>query len=91
MLFAHKRIIIIGGSSGMGLAAAKAATAAGARVVIASRSREKLEKARREIGGDTEALTLDIRDEAAIEAFFDRGGSSTTSLLRGARRSAGPS
>ena len=46
MLFAHKRIIIIGGSSGMGLATAIAATAAGARVVIASRSREKLEAAR---------------------------------------------
>ena len=74
MLFAHKRIVIIGGSSGMGLATAKAATAAGAQVVIASRSRDKLEKARGEIGGDTQALTLDVRDEAAIKAFFDEVG-----------------
>lgn len=74
MLFAHKRIIIIGGSSGMGLATAIAATAAGARVVIASRSPEKLETARREIGGDAEALTLDVQDEAAVQAFFARVG-----------------
>ncbi len=74
MLFARKRIVIIGGSSGMGLATAKAATAAGAQVVIASRSRNKLEKARGAIGGDTQAMTLDVRDEAAIQAFFDEVG-----------------
>ena len=74
MLFANKRLVIIGGSSGMGLATAKAATAAGAQVVIASRSHEKLETARREIGGDTEVMPIDIRDEAAIQAFFDRVG-----------------
>ena len=74
MLFAHKRIIIIGGSSGMGLATAKAATAAGAQVVIASRSRDKLETARREIGGDTEVMPLDVQDEAAVQAFFDQVG-----------------
>jgi NAD(P)-dependent dehydrogenase (short-subunit alcohol dehydrogenase family) len=74
MLFAHKRIIIIGGSSGMGLVTAIAATAAGAQVVIASRSRDKLEKARRTIGGDTEVMPLDVMDEAAVQAFFHRVG-----------------
>lgn len=74
MLFAHKRIIIIGGSSGMGLATAIAATAAGAQVVIASRSRDKLEKARRVIGGDTEVMPLDVMDEAAVQAFFHQVG-----------------
>ena len=74
MRFAHKRLVVIGGSSGMGLATAKAATAAGAQVVIASRSKEKLEQARREIGGDTEVMPLDVRDEAAIQAFFDQVG-----------------
>ncbi len=74
MLLAHKRIIIIGGGSGMGLATAIAATAAGARVVIASRSRDKLEKARRVIGGDTEVMPLDVMDEAAVRAFFHRVG-----------------
>jgi NAD(P)-dependent dehydrogenase (short-subunit alcohol dehydrogenase family) len=74
MVFSHQRLVIIGGSSGMGLATAIAATAAGARVVIAGRSQEKLEKARGEIGGATEAFPLDVRDEAAVKAFFARVG-----------------
>jgi NAD(P)-dependent dehydrogenase (short-subunit alcohol dehydrogenase family) len=90
MLFAHKRLVIIGGSSGMGLATAIAATAAGARVVIASRSREKLEKARAEIGGDTEALHLDIRDEAAIQAFFDQVGEFDHLTTPGSEAAGGP-
>jgi NAD(P)-dependent dehydrogenase (short-subunit alcohol dehydrogenase family) len=72
MLFAHKRIIIIGGSSGMGLATAKAATAAGAQVVIASRSRSKLEKARGVIGGDTQVMPLDVRMKRPSRRFLTR-------------------
>jgi NAD(P)-dependent dehydrogenase (short-subunit alcohol dehydrogenase family) len=89
MLFARQRLIIIGGSSGMGLATAKAATAAGARVVIASRSQEKLEQARREIGGDTEVMPLDIRDEAAIQAFFHRVGEFDHLVTPGSEASGG--
>jgi short-subunit dehydrogenase involved in D-alanine esterification of teichoic acids len=39
-------VVILGGSSGMGLATAKAAKAEGARVVITGRSRERLQAAR---------------------------------------------
>jgi NAD(P)-dependent dehydrogenase (short-subunit alcohol dehydrogenase family) len=74
MSLAQKRIVIIGGSSGMGLATARLAVAGGAQVVIASRSREKLEKARGQIGGPVEALTLDAREEAAVQAFFGQVG-----------------
>jgi NAD(P)-dependent dehydrogenase (short-subunit alcohol dehydrogenase family) len=90
MLFAGKRLVIIGGSSGMGLATAKAATAAGAQVVIASRSREKLEQARREISGDTEIMPLDVRDEAAIQAFFDRVGEFDHLTTPGSEATGGP-
>ncbi len=70
-----QRLVIIGGSSGMGLATAKAAAHRGAQVVIAGRSADKLEKARKEIGPRvTEALPLDVRDETAVRAFFDRVG-----------------
>jgi NAD(P)-dependent dehydrogenase (short-subunit alcohol dehydrogenase family) len=67
---ADQRLVIIGGSSGMGLATAKAAVAQGALVVIAGRSQEKLAQAKAAIGGPVEARPLDIRDEAAIKAFF---------------------
>jgi NAD(P)-dependent dehydrogenase (short-subunit alcohol dehydrogenase family) len=90
MLFSHQRLVIVGGSSGMGLATAKAATAAGAQVVIAGRSREKLERARREIGGDTEALPLDIRDEAAVRAFFERVGEFDHLTTPGSQAAGGP-
>jgi NAD(P)-dependent dehydrogenase (short-subunit alcohol dehydrogenase family) len=40
-----KLVVFIGGSSGMGLASAKLALKEGAQVVIAGRSREKLEQA----------------------------------------------
>lgn len=72
----NKRIVIIGGSSGIGLATARAAVEAGAAVVIAGRSAEKLERAIQEIGDSTkvEAHTLDVRDEAAVRAFFEHIG-----------------
>lgn len=65
-----QRIVIIGGSSGIGLAVAQAATAAGAQVVISSRSADKLADARNQIAGAVETLTLDVTDQAAVEAFF---------------------
>jgi NAD(P)-dependent dehydrogenase (short-subunit alcohol dehydrogenase family) len=69
---AGKRIVIIGGSSGLGLATAKAAVALGAAVVIGGRSRERLEQAQAEIGGEVEAFTLDIAQEDQVRSFFER-------------------
>jgi NAD(P)-dependent dehydrogenase (short-subunit alcohol dehydrogenase family) len=66
-----KRIVIIGGSSGIGLATAKLAVAEGAEVVIASRSPDKLAKAAAEIVGKVEAFPVDIRDECSMKQFFD--------------------
>jgi NAD(P)-dependent dehydrogenase (short-subunit alcohol dehydrogenase family) len=49
MSLKNKKIVIIGGTSGMGLATAKVAIATGAEVIIASRSQEKLTTAQQEI------------------------------------------
>ena len=65
-----KRIVIIGGTSGMGLATAKAAAALGAQVVIGGRTNEKLERAKKEIGGEVTGLALDVGEEAQIKTFF---------------------
>ena len=46
-----KHIVIVGGSSVMGKATAKMATALGAKITIASRSAAKLHAAADEIGG----------------------------------------
>lgn len=74
MRFQGKKIVVIGGSSGMGLATARAAAAEGARVIIASRSEEKLRQAKAQIQGSVEGLTLNVMDEGSVKAFFDRVG-----------------
>ncbi len=74
MRFKGQKIVIIGGSSGMGLATAKMAAAEGAAVVIASRSEEKLKKAKAEIQGNVETLTVNVMDEGSVKAFFDKVG-----------------
>ena len=71
MTLQDQRLVIIGGTSGIGLATAKAAAARGAQVVIGGRHYDKLEKAKQEIGGAVEGLTLDVSDEGEIKAFFE--------------------
>src|SRR5215831_7450360 len=53
-------VVIIGGSSGMGLAIAKEAVDAGAEVTIAGRSVSRLEKEREAIAGDVTTRVMDV-------------------------------
>lgn len=65
-------VVVVGASSGLGLATAAAAHAAGAHVTIVARSAERLEEARRSIGGDVDAVALDAADSDAVDALFER-------------------
>src|SRR5258708_40367863 len=49
--FENKRVVIIGGSSGIGLAVAKEAASQGTNVVIVSSNAERVEEAVKSIGG----------------------------------------
>ena len=71
MSLTGKKIIVIGGSSGIGLATAQAAMEEGATVVIASRSRERLERASDQMQGTPEIVTVDVRDSLSIQCLFD--------------------
>jgi len=64
------RVLVLGGSSGIGLATALAAAEAGGAVTIASRSQAKLDAALTRLGGSARAIMLDTGDEAAVERFF---------------------
>ncbi|WP_279483773.1 SDR family oxidoreductase [Aureimonas sp. SK2] len=64
------RVLVVGGSSGIGLAVAEQADKRGAAVTIASRSHEKLANARSRLGPMAAAAVLDTGDMQAIEAFF---------------------
>lgn len=65
-----ERALIIGGSSGIGEAAAGSLQALGAAVTICSRDRGTLDAAAARIGGSVETAVLDTHDNEAIEAFF---------------------
>lgn len=66
---ADRTVLIAGATSASGLVAARALAAAGARVVAAGRSAEKLAPLT-ELGARTEAV--DLADEAAVLALADR-------------------
>jgi len=66
-----KRIVILGGSSGIGLATARAAAKEGARVVIASSRRERVEEAVASLPNGGEGRVVDLSDEGAIKALFE--------------------
>jgi len=69
-----RRAIIIGGSSGIGLASAKLLHDSGWEVVIGGRSRERLEAAQALIGSAVEARTVDITNEDSIRQFVEEIG-----------------
>jgi NAD(P)-dependent dehydrogenase (short-subunit alcohol dehydrogenase family) len=66
-----RRVLVTGGSKGIGLACAKAFLAEGARVAIASRSEANLAAARTALGG-VMTLAADFADAAAARAVVDR-------------------
>ena len=69
-----RTVVIVGGGTGIGLVVSKLVVNEGAKVVIASRSPEKLEKAAREIGPDVVAELVDLTDEASIADLCRRIG-----------------
>ena len=62
-------VAVFGGSSGIGLATARAARALGADVTIASRSADRLRDPAASIGGPGTAA-VDVRDADAVRQFF---------------------
>jgi NAD(P)-dependent dehydrogenase (short-subunit alcohol dehydrogenase family) len=68
-------VLIIGGSSGIGLAVARRCQADGASVVLAGRSQERLDAASIELGtGKVTAIAADIGDQAQVAGLFERVG-----------------
>ncbi|PON10641.1 short-chain dehydrogenase, partial [Candidatus Entotheonella serta] len=63
-------VVVIGGSSGIGLATARLAKQEGADVTIVGRSQDKLDQAQRELG-EVRPVVADIANEAAIGHVFE--------------------
>ena len=70
MRLAGKSLVIIGGTTGIGLSAAKAFGTEGARVVVVGRKPESVETARRELSAKAKAVVGDACDaETAVKAI----------------------
>ena len=67
-----KRAVIIGGTSGMGLATAKMLLDGGARVLVTGRSQAGLESAQKELGKGAVVVSSDARSLTDINALASR-------------------
>src|SRR5262245_42464964 len=64
------QVVVIGGSSGIGLAAAKLARQENTDITIARRSQEKLAQTQHALG-EVRTVAADITNEAEVEQVFE--------------------
>ncbi|HWT97414.1 MAG TPA: SDR family oxidoreductase [Terriglobales bacterium] len=88
----NARVLVIGGSSGIGLATAEKALAAGAEVTIASRSKNKVDEAVASLAGKgkVRGAVLDTTDAAAVDAFFAGAAEWDHVVISAAQTKSGP-
>nr|WP_175802457.1 SDR family oxidoreductase [Burkholderia anthina] len=72
--FNGRKLLVVGGTSGMGLQTARTIVAAGGRAVIVGHRPDKTEEARKELAslGEAHALTADLSDDAGLAALLER-------------------
>lgn len=71
---AGKKVIILGGSAGIGLATAKAVAAEGAQVIIVSSNQQRIDKALTELPEGSQGFAVDLSNEQQIQSFFNNIG-----------------
>ncbi|MET0637712.1 MAG: SDR family oxidoreductase [Chitinophagaceae bacterium] len=69
-----KRVILLGGSSGIGLATARTAASEGANVVIVSGNQARIDKALAGLPAGSEGYSVDLSKEENIKNFFGKTG-----------------
>src|ERR1700740_667251 len=69
-----KRIVVFGGSSGIGLAVAQQAAAQGATAIIASSNADRVRQTVATFDGKAEGHALDLSNERDIQNFFQKIG-----------------
>jgi NAD(P)-dependent dehydrogenase (short-subunit alcohol dehydrogenase family) len=85
------RVLIAGGSSGIGLSAAELLVRSGAQVVINGRDPEKLERARAHLGTSVTALAFDAADDGErVRALAEIGSFHHLVVALSGGKGAGP-
>src|SRR5215211_731182 len=70
-LLSDTRVLVTGGTSGLGRAMAQALAQAGARVAVTSRRRERARATAAELGAGALGVELDVRDASSVSAAVD--------------------
>jgi NAD(P)-dependent dehydrogenase (short-subunit alcohol dehydrogenase family) len=68
--FTDKIVVITGGTSGIGLAAARRFISEGAKVVVTGRSPQSVRDAQKELGANGIAIAADVTKSAELDALF---------------------
>ena len=69
-----KKVVVVGGTSGLGLATAQAAAGEGAQVVIAGSRKERLDRAMATLPVGASGSVLDVTQERHVGKFFEQVG-----------------
>jgi NAD(P)-dependent dehydrogenase (short-subunit alcohol dehydrogenase family) len=88
MSLTGQKVVVIGGSSGIGLATAELAKREGAEVIIASRNAERLKAAAAKIG--VTAIAADVTSDDSIAALFKNVGAVDHVAVTAAQLRTGP-
>ncbi|WUJ68859.1 SDR family oxidoreductase [Kribbella soli] len=71
MSLQNQRVVVLGGTSGIGLATAALAADHGATVIVASSNPESVKRALESLPDSASGEAVDLTDSAAVKAFFD--------------------
>ena len=74
MALQDQRVLVVGGTSGIGLATAHAAHALGAQVLVSGRDPDRLRMAVDRLGGGIHGLAVDAADRAQVTGLFEQIG-----------------
>ena len=86
----NQRVLVVGGTSGIGFATAVAAISAGAIVTIASRNQKNLDAAAANLGSGVQMRALDTDDNNLFERFFQQEQAWDRIVVSAAQTKGGP-
>jgi NAD(P)-dependent dehydrogenase (short-subunit alcohol dehydrogenase family) len=88
MMLAGKKVVVVGGSSGIGLSTAELTKRQGAEVIIASHNPERLNAAAEKLG--VKAIQADVTGDESIAGLFQKCGPVDHVVVTAAQLRTGP-
>ena len=88
MMLAGNKVVVVGGSSGIGLATAELAKSEGAEVIIASRNADRLKVAAEKLG--VTAIPTDVTSDESVAQLFRQCGTVDHVVVTAAQLRSGP-